>query len=63
MAKRHWLDPLARQVLRATGQIPAPSRQPPRVADNRDIVVRTHLQQDRHKGHDQSAPCTFTNRL
>jgi hypothetical protein len=23
MAKRHWLDPLARQVLRATGQIPA----------------------------------------
>ncbi|MCX5939741.1 MAG: hypothetical protein NTX18_01625 [Cyanobium sp. LacPavin_0818_WC50_MAG_67_9] len=29
MAQRHWLDPLARQVLRATGQIPAPSRQPP----------------------------------
>ncbi len=29
MAQRHWLDPLARQVLRAAGQIPAPSRQPP----------------------------------
>jgi DNA uptake protein ComE-like DNA-binding protein len=28
MAQRHWLDPLARQVLRAAGQIPAPSRQP-----------------------------------
>jgi hypothetical protein len=26
MAKRHWLDPLARQVLRATGQIPEASR-------------------------------------
>ena len=26
MAKRHWLDPLARQLLRATGQIPAASR-------------------------------------
>jgi DNA uptake protein ComE-like DNA-binding protein len=28
MAQRHWLDPLARQVLRAAGQIPAPRRQP-----------------------------------
>ena len=28
MAQRHWLDPLARQVLRATGQIPAAARQP-----------------------------------
>ena len=28
MAQRHWLDPLARQVLRATGQIPTPARQP-----------------------------------
>ena len=26
MAKRHWLDPFARQLLRATGQIPAASR-------------------------------------
>ena len=26
MAKRHWLDPLARQLLRVTGQIPAASR-------------------------------------
>jgi hypothetical protein len=29
MAKRHWLDPLARQVLRATGQIPAAPRLTP----------------------------------
>ena len=28
MAQRHWLDPLARQVLRATGLIPAAARQP-----------------------------------
>lgn len=28
MAQRHWLDPLARGVLRATGQIPAPRRNP-----------------------------------
>ena len=28
MAKRHWLDPLARQLLRATGQIP-PAQIPP----------------------------------
>ena len=28
MAQRHWLDPLARQVLRATGQIPAPRPSP-----------------------------------
>jgi DNA uptake protein ComE-like DNA-binding protein len=28
MAQRHWLDPLARQVLRATGQITAPRTSP-----------------------------------
>ena len=28
MAQRHWLDPLARQLLLATGQIPAAARQP-----------------------------------
>ena len=27
MAQRHWLDPLARQLLRATGQLPSPARQ------------------------------------
>jgi DNA uptake protein ComE-like DNA-binding protein len=29
MASRHWLDPLARQLLRATGQLPAPPRDTP----------------------------------
>ncbi|MFM7314501.1 MAG: hypothetical protein ACKO0M_15285 [Cyanobium sp.] len=28
MAQRHWLDPLARQLLIATGQLPRPSRPP-----------------------------------
>ncbi len=30
MAQRHWLDPLARQLLIATGQLPRPERTPPR---------------------------------
>ena len=34
MAQRHWLDPLARQVLRATGQIPAAARQPEATSRN-----------------------------
>jgi len=29
MARRHWLDPLARQLLRASGQLPAPPRDAP----------------------------------
>ena len=29
MAQRHWLDPLARQLLRAAGQIPAAHPRPP----------------------------------
>ncbi|QVL53624.1 MAG: hypothetical protein KFB97_04460 [Cyanobium sp. M30B3] len=28
MARRHWLDPLARQLLRATGQLPQPTTAP-----------------------------------
>ncbi|MFM7453827.1 MAG: hypothetical protein ACKO1V_07665 [Cyanobium sp.] len=28
MARRHWLDPLARQLLRATGQLPQPAAAP-----------------------------------
>jgi DNA uptake protein ComE-like DNA-binding protein len=28
MAQRHWLDPLARRLLQATGQIPAPAARP-----------------------------------
>ncbi len=30
MAQRHWLDPLARQLLIATGQLPRPERMAPR---------------------------------
>ena len=42
MAKRHWLDPLARQLLRATGQIPATSRPaaPADAAAERERVQR-----------------------
>ena len=42
MAKRHWLDPLARQLLRATGQIPAASRlaAPADAAAERERVQR-----------------------
>ena len=42
MAKRHWLDPLARQLLRATGQIPAASRPaaPADAAAERERVQR-----------------------
>jgi len=29
MPRSHWLDPLARRVLQATGQLPAPARQAP----------------------------------
>jgi DNA uptake protein ComE-like DNA-binding protein len=32
MAPRHWLDPLARQLLIATGQLPRPERAAPRSA-------------------------------
>jgi DNA uptake protein ComE-like DNA-binding protein len=31
MARRHWLDPLARQLLRAAGQLPAPPRDAPQI--------------------------------
>lgn len=45
MAQRHWLDPLARQVLRATGQIPA-ALQPAAPADaaaERELVEQELL--------------------
>ena len=48
MAKRHWLDPLARQLLRATGQIPAASR-PAAPADataERERVQRELIQRE-----------------
>jgi DNA uptake protein ComE-like DNA-binding protein len=50
MAQRHWLDPLARQLLRATGQIPAarPSPQPERSrpADQPDSWDREQVERD-----------------
>jgi DNA uptake protein ComE-like DNA-binding protein len=49
MAQRHWLDPLARQVLRATGQIPAPSRQPPQPSSGdapAEASHREHVERD-----------------
>ncbi len=41
MAQRHWLDPLARKVLRAAGQLPEPSRAPvpPPPAEEREASV------------------------
>lgn len=50
MAQRHWLDPLARQVLRATGQLPAtrskaqPERQ--RQADQPDGWEHEQVERD-----------------
>ncbi|MBM5813884.1 MAG: hypothetical protein FJ062_03870 [Cyanobacteria bacterium M_DeepCast_100m_m1_067] len=50
MAQRHWLDPLARQVLKATGQIPAArrSRQPeqPPPADEPDSWNREQVERE-----------------
>ncbi|MCP9881375.1 hypothetical protein KBY65_02620 [Cyanobium sp. Alchichica 3B3-8F6] len=50
MAQRHWLDPLARQLLRATGQIPAARRSPqperPAPADQPDSSDREQVERD-----------------
>lgn len=50
MAQRHWLDPLARQVLRATGQLPATRRRPQperqRPADQPDCSDREQVERD-----------------
>ena len=48
MAKRHWLDPLARQLLRATGQIPAASRPaaPADTAAERERVQKELVQRE-----------------
>jgi DNA uptake protein ComE-like DNA-binding protein len=52
MARRHWLDPLARQQLRATGQLPqptttsapgAPTQAAPPPDDDRDSSVEREL--------------------
>ncbi|MEX0588218.1 MAG: hypothetical protein WD136_03080 [Cyanobium sp.] len=47
-SQRHWLDPLARQVLRATGQIPALPRragQPEQAAQPEQAPEAQHLEQ------------------
>ena len=48
MAKRHWLDPLARQLLRATGQIPAAQlpAAPAGAAAERERVQRELVEQE-----------------
>ena len=50
MAQRHWLDPLARQLLRATGQIPAARRSPQpersRPADQPDSWDHEQVERD-----------------
>lgn len=50
MAQRHWLDPLARQLLRATGQIPAPRPSPqperPRPTAPPDSSDREQVERD-----------------
>ena len=45
MAKRHWLDPLARQLLRATGQIP-PDQIPAAPADSAAERERERVQRE-----------------
>jgi len=43
MAKRHWLDPLARRLLIATGQIPAPASAP---APDPELAEQERLNQE-----------------
>jgi DNA uptake protein ComE-like DNA-binding protein len=43
MARKHWLDPLARQLLRATGQLPPPTREADPV--ERDLLALRLRQQ------------------
>jgi len=56
MARRHWLDPLARQLLRASGQLPAapPDRAPPG-EEVRDCSVERELMALKLR-HDPSCP-------
>jgi hypothetical protein len=46
MAKRHWLDPLARQLLIATGQIPPPPRPERLQAAPRTPALAPHASHD-----------------
>jgi hypothetical protein len=57
MAQRHWLDPLARKLLRAAGQLPAPSKAPvpPSPVDDRAASVEQELMALRLR-HDPSCP-------
>ena len=43
MAQRHWLDPLARHLLGATGLIPAAPAQPPSTDDGESAIERDLL--------------------
>lgn len=45
MAKRHWLDPLARRLLIATGQIPAPASAPAPAPDP-ELAEQERLNQE-----------------
>jgi DNA uptake protein ComE-like DNA-binding protein len=43
MARRHWLDPLARRLLIASGQLPPPERHPPGTSDQRQGQIEREL--------------------
>lgn len=46
MARRHWLDPLARRLLIATGHIPGPKELDSRLAAQRAAAERASLEDD-----------------
>mgnify|MGYP001824470796 CR=1 FL=1 len=43
MARQHWLDPLARRLLIASGQLPPPERQPPGTSDHSQGEIEREL--------------------
>ncbi len=49
MPRRHWLDPLARQVLRATGQLPLNKKHPNPTSISRKDAIENELEQIRQK--------------
>jgi hypothetical protein len=56
MARRHWLDPLARSLLRASGHLPAtPTGRAPQVQDAQDFSVERELLALRLR-HDPNCP-------
>lgn len=46
MARRHWLDPLARRLLIATGHIPSPQKQAARLASQQAADPAAALERD-----------------